>query len=591
MAVEPIIGIDLGTTNSEVAVIENGRPRVLPDENGRTILPSFVGLSDDGRLLVGEAARNQWLLAPQRTIRSVKRRMGEQVKLPLGDQQVTPQEVSAMILRTLKQRAERGLGQPVSKAVITVPAYFNDAQRQATREAGELADLDVVRILNEPTAASLVYEASQTASHRIMVYDLGGGTFDVSIVNIEKGVVEVLASHGDTHLGGDDFDALLMEHVAGRFKEAHGIDLREDPRAQSVLWRAVEDAKVRLSSQPFAQVKEEFIAHKDGRPLHLDMEIDRQTYENMIRPLIERTMDAMQIALREAGVSAGQIDRIVLAGGATRTPLVSSELQRRTGREPHQEVDPDLCVAMGAAIQAGIIAGEEVGAVLVDVTPYSFGVRHLGEYHGLPYPYCYKPIIHRNTPLPTSRTEAFGTIQDDQEEVVVDVYQGEHEDAQENTAIGSFRIKGLSKVPAPNLITCRLDLDLDGILKVTAQEKRTGLAKHIVIDNAMGRFGVKELDAAAHRLRVLWGDEETDGDEGAYEASDTDAVAAAEEEPACILLARARQLLPQLAESDRSEVFDLIAKIEGALEANGMEEARGHLTDLEDILFYLEESR
>jgi len=302
MSSEPIIGIDLGTTNSEVAVLENGRPRVLT-ENGQAILPSMVGLADDGRLLVGEPARNQWLLAPDRTIRSVKRRMGEDVKLRMGDQEFSPQEVSAIILRTLKNRAERHLGRPVGKAVITVPAYFNDAQRQATREAGELAGLEVVRILNEPTAASLVYEAGQSAPQKVMVYDLGGGTFDVSIVRIEQGVIEVLSSHGDTHLGGDDFDALLIEHVAGRFQEQHGVDLRADPRAHSRLWRAVEQAKILLSTTPYAQVNEEFICEKDGIPLNLSMELSRGDYEEMIRPLIDKTMEAVQVALKDAGLN------------------------------------------------------------------------------------------------------------------------------------------------------------------------------------------------------------------------------------------------------------------------------------------------
>jgi molecular chaperone DnaK len=594
MDAEPIIGIDLGTTNSEVAVIENGQPRVLA-EDGRAILPSIVGLADDGRLLVGEAARNQWLLAPNRTVRSVKRRMGEDVKLPLGDQLFSPQEVSAIILRTLKARAESHLGRSVSKAVITVPAYFNDAQRQATREAGELAGLEVVRILNEPTAAALVYEANQTAAQKILVYDLGGGTFDVSIVSIEKGVVEVLASHGDTHLGGDDFDALLLNHVAIEFERMHGIDLRTDPRAHSRLWRAVEQAKIRLSSEPFTRIEEEFVAEKDGAPLHLSMELDRMSYEDMIRPLIERTMQAVQTALNDAGLVASQIDRIVLAGGATRTPLVSSELTARTGRHPHQEVDPDLCVAMGAAIQAGIIQGLDVGAVLVDITPYTFGVRCMGVMNGLPYSYCFSPIIHKNTPLPVSRTEVYCTLEDEQEAVDVQVYQGEDPDALKNTHIGRFRIEGLSKVPAGNRITCRLDLDLNGMLKVTAREKSTGLEKHIVIDNAMSRFEIKEMDAAGERLRLMFGDEERKGGPGGGAGEASGAAGALASDPAAQaaldLVDRARGGLADIPAEDQDEVIELIERVNDALNGGDSAQAAEAARQLEEILFYLEEAR
>jgi len=585
---DPIIGIDLGTTNSEVAVLEDGRPRVLSEE-GRAILPSVVGLSDDGRLLVGEAARNQWLLAPERTIRSVKRHMGQDVKLRMGDDEFSPQEVSAMILRALKDRAERHLNGPVGKAVITVPAYFTDAQRQATREAGELAGLEVVRILNEPTSASLVYEADQSTAQTIMVYDLGGGTFDVSIVKIEAGVVEVLASHGDTHLGGDDFDELLIRHVLDGFREEHGIDLGEDIRARSRLWRAVEEAKRTLSTEPYARIAEDFIAEKDGTPLHLMVELDRPRYEEMIRPLIEKTMDAVQTALKDAGISANQIDRIVLAGGATRTPLISEELQKRTGRLPHQEVDPDLCVAMGAAIQAGIIQGDDVGAVLVDVTPYTFGISYLGERNGMPYPYCFSPIIRKNTPLPTTRTELYYTAYDNQECVEVKVFQGEHPDALKNVEIGRFMVEGLSPQPANNPVTCRLDLDLNGMLKVTAQEKCTGLEKHIVIDNAMSRFEREAMSDASQRLRALFGDEEASDE--AQEAASVQADAIPADDPAATILSRARELLPDVPEEDRDEVIRLIEEIDDSLKQRRTDEAADTARELEEILFYLEESR
>src|ERR1700681_2444283 len=365
---DSIVGIDLGTTNSEVALVRDGQPHVFA-EDGDPILPSFVGMSEDGKLLVGKAARNQWVLAPERTIKSIKRKMGQDVKVPLGDQEYRPQEISAMILRTLRDRASAQLGTEITKAVVTVPAYFNDAQRQATREAGELAGLEVVRILNEPTAASLTYDPQHTHLHRILVYDLGGGTFDVSIVQAQEGVIEVLASHGDTQLGGDDFDELLLGHVAGRFREQHGVDLSDNLFARARLLRAVEDAKKHLSFHPFARLEEEYIAQKDRQALHLSLEIVREEYEELIRPLLTRTMDCVQRAFDDAKLTASAINKVVLVGVSTRTPITGPWLGPRRGQPPHQEVNPDLCVAMGASLQAALIRGEDVGAVLVDITP------------------------------------------------------------------------------------------------------------------------------------------------------------------------------------------------------------------------------
>src|SRR5579884_897901 len=410
---EPIVGIDLGTTNSEVAVVREGQPHVFA-EDGDPILPSFVGLSEDGRLLVGRAARNQWVLAPERTIKSIKRKMGQDVKVKLGDQEYRPQEISAMILKALRDRAAAQLGVPVNKAVITVPAYFNDAQRQATREAGELAGLEVVRILNEPTAASLTYDPSQRELRRLLVYDLGGGTFDVSIVQAQEGVVEVLASHGDTQLGGDDFDDLLLNLVCDRFQQEHGIDLRANLVARSRVLRAVEAAKRHLSYHPFARIEEEFIAEKEGRALHLSLEVSREEYEGLIRPLLDRTMDCVRRALEDSHLAPHQIDKVVLVGGSTRTPLVSQLLEERLGQPAHQEVNPDLCVAMGAAIQAAMIGGADVGPVLVDITPHSLGIRCIDYVHGFEFPFRFAPILRRNTPLPASRSEAFATVNDGQ---------------------------------------------------------------------------------------------------------------------------------------------------------------------------------
>jgi molecular chaperone DnaK len=479
-----IVGIDLGTTNSEIAYVkEGGQPQVIPDETGEVILPSFVGLSDDGRLLVGHAARNQWLLAPDRTVKSIKRRMGEEVKVRLGDQEYTPQEISAMILRTLRDRAARYLDYDVRRAVITVPAYFNDAQRQATREAGELAGLDVVRIINEPTAASLTYDTDQQELKRLLVYDLGGGTFDVSIVQVQDGVVEVLASHGDTQLGGDDFDRLLAEHIMQRFADEHQIDLQTVPVAHARVLRAAEEAKKQLSFAPFASVQEEYIADKDGTPLHLSLEIARHEFEQLIQPLLDNTMTCVGQALDDARLRPSQLDQVLLVGGSTRSPMVSQLLEERLQQLPHQEVDPDLCVALGAGVQAAMIAGLEVGPVLVDITPHSLGIRCLGTVGGLPSDSMFSPIITRNTPLPASRSELYNTVVDNQDAVLIEVYQGEQEDALLNTLVGEFTVEGLAAVPAGNQVVVQMHLTLDGILQVTATEKRTGLQRQVRIEN------------------------------------------------------------------------------------------------------------
>ena len=501
---EVIVGIDLGTTNSEVAVVTaDGQPQVLA-EDGDPILPSFVGLSEDGRLLVGKAARNQWVLAPERTIKSIKRKMGQDVKVRLGEQEYRPQEVSAMILRALRDRAQAQLERPVVKAVITVPAYFNDAQRQATREAGELAGLEVVRILNEPTAASLCYDPSHRELRRLLVYDLGGGTFDVSVVQSQEGVVEVLSSHGDTQLGGDDFDDLLLKHICDRFQDEHGVDLRANLVSKARVLRAAEAAKRQLSSQPFARVQEEFLAEKDGAALHLDREISREEYEELIRPLLDRTMECVQRALDDARLLPTNIDKVVLVGGSTRTPLVGRLLEERLGQPAHQEVNPDLVVAMGAAVQAAIIAGRDVGAVLVDITPHSLGIKCLGDRRGYEFPFQFAPIIVRNTPLPASRGEVFHTVFDNQAEVDIDVYQGESDDVRDNHRVGRFMVQGLAALPAGNQIVVQLDLNLDGILKVSARERVTGLQKQVTIENALARYEREERGAAQERLNLLW---------------------------------------------------------------------------------------
>ncbi|MCI0461526.1 MAG: Hsp70 family protein [Gemmataceae bacterium] len=598
---ETIVGIDLGTTNSEVAIIRDGQPHVIPDEDGDPILPSFVGLAEDGRLLVGKAARNQWVVAPERTIKSIKRKMGQDVQVKLGEQEYRPQEISAMILKALRDRAARELGTPINKAVITVPAYFNDAQRQATREAGELAGLEVVRILNEPTAASLTYDPSQSEMQRMLVYDLGGGTFDVSIVQAQEGVIEVLSSHGDTQLGGDDFDELLLNHVANKFQQEHDIDLRANLTAKARLLRAVEAAKRNLSYHPFARIEEEFVAEKEGRALHLNVELSREDYEEMIRPLLNRTMDCVQRALEDSHLTGSQIDKVVLVGGATRTPMVARLLEERLGQPAHQEVNPDLCVAMGAATQAGLIAGLDVGAVLVDITPHTLGIRCLDTIGGMDFPFRFAPILKRNTPLPASQSELFHTVYDNQEQVEIDVYQGENEDVRRNYRVGKFLVQGLARAPAGNQIVVQLDLNLDGMLKVTAREKATGLQKQVTIENALTRYERDERDSARLRLEQLWdetpesfdmddGEEEFEPvEEGPPEILPGPREGQRETVQARALLEKAERLLPNTQPDDRTEIERLMTNVRTALTDRKWDQLTTACNELSDVLFYLEE--
>ena len=579
---EMIVGIDLGTTNSEIAVYRDGRPEVQADSAGRLILPSVVGLAEDGSLLVGEEARNQYILHPERTVRSIKRLMGSDRTVSLGGRDYKPQDVSAMILRRLKEIAEERLGAPVRKAVITVPAFFSDAQRQATREAGEIAGLEVARIVNEPTAAALVYEAAQQQGKRVLVYDLGGGTFDVSVVRIEEGVVEVIASHGNNHLGGDDFDHKIVEHVLDHLKIEHKADVSEDPQAMARIVRAAENAKKHLSDHPFARIEEEYIAEADGRPVHLALELSRTGYEEMIAPFIEETLSAIHTALESAALTASQIEEILLVGGATRTPMIRDRLLEVFDRPARGEVDPDLCVAMGAAIQGAAIAGEKVSAVLVDVTPYTCGTSALGELDGNLYPYCFIPIIPKNTPIPVRKSEAFATVTDNQKVVDVRIYQGENQNALENIQIGEFRIDDLADAPAGNVIVIDLALDRDGILHVSAKEKATGLEQRITIDKAMSRYDRAEIEEARQHIDQLFGDTASDTEEAAGDEGS----AADPKVPA--LLARARAKLDSAVAEDRAEIVDLIEAIEDARTSGDAAGLADAVRRLDDLLFYLE---
>ncbi|MBD9356998.1 Hsp70 family protein [Methylomonas albis] len=574
-----IIGIDLGTTNSEVAIVENRKVTVIAD-SGHKILPSFVGLDDNGEILVGASARNQYLIYPERTVKSIKRLMGQDARVTMAGQTYTPQEISAIILKRLKSIAEAYVGRPIAKAVITVPAYFSDAQRQATREAGEIAGLEVVRMINEPTAAALVYGAGQLDAKRMLVYDLGGGTFDVSVVNVQSGVVEVLASHGDNHLGGDDFDQLIVDRILAHIRQQFGIEVEPHGKAMARISRAAEQAKLVLSDEPFAAIEEEYLLERQGTPLHLTMELARSEYEDLIADHINATLDATHIALKGAKLIASDIDEIILVGGSTRTPCIRERLFDEFGFEPHGEVDPDLCVAMGAAMQAAMINGEDIGTVLVDVTPYTFGTCAVGYLDGMPYPYQYIPIVHKNSVLPVRKSEAFETFSDNQREVNVRIFQGEDPDALNNIEIGEFLVEGLLDVPAGNIITLTLDLDLNGILHVSAREKASGKEKAITINNAISRFDDSELSSAKQRIDGLFGGS-ANGE--ADSVSESPAVVAALQ-----VIKKAELLFETVSAEDKEDMVDLIETISTCLESSDEAGLREPVERLNDIIYYLE---
>lgn len=567
-----IIGIDLGTTNSEVAILENGQPRII-EVDGAPLLPSVVGLAADGALLVGQSARHQLALHPERTIKSIKRRMGEDTKIAMGDAAYTPQEISAVILRRLKEAAEAHVGSPITQAVITVPAYFSDAQRQATRDAGELASLDVVRITNEPTAAALAYESAPTGSKTVLVYDLGGGTFDVSVVRMEAGVTEVLASHGNNFLGGDDFDACIVEHVVTHISDTHGVDPSADRAAMARLERAAEMAKIALTDAPFAQIAEEYLVESQGHAVHISLELSRADYESMIDGYVNETLQAVHTALEGASLTVSELDEVLLVGGATRTPLIRDRLEQMLRIAPRSEVDPDLCVAAGAATQAAIVAGQYVGGVLVDVTPYTFGTSAVAEHDGEMYPFTFVPVIRKNTPIPVNKSEAFSTMYDGQTTIDVRIYQGEDPDALNNTEIGNYLVEGLSDAPAGNVIVTTFSLDVDGILQVSSVEKRTGMEKTVRIDNATARFGQEEFAQARDRLDALVGGEVADN--GATLETAT-------------LLDRAGRALASASDDDKEDLVDLSESLRDALASGDDAAVADAAKGLSELLFYLE---
>lgn len=482
-----IIGIDLGTTNSCVAVMEGGNPNVITNSEGARTTPSVVAFQKDGERIIGQVAKRQAVTNAERTIMSIKRKMGTTEKVTIDSKAYTPQEISAMILTKLKQDAEAYLGETVTQAVITVPAYFNDSQRQATKDAGKIAGLEVLRIINEPTAAALAYGVSDK-EEKVLVYDLGGGTFDVSILDISDGVFEVLSTNGDTHLGGDDFDQRIIDYLVSEFKKTDGVDLSSDKMAMQRLKEAAEKSKIELSTMTTSNINLPFITADASGPKHMDITLTKAKFDELTSDLVDKTLTCIRNAMRDASLSSSQINEVLLVGGSSRIPAVQEAVKKEMGKEPNKGINPDECVAIGAARQAGVLGGEETGVLLLDVTPLSLGIETMGG--------VFTKLIERNTTIPTSKSQIFSTAADGQTSVEVHVLQGEREMAQYNKTLGRFNLTGIA--PAPRgvpQIEVTFDIDANGIVNVSAKDLGTGNEQKITI-TASSNLSDEDIDKA-----------------------------------------------------------------------------------------------
>lgn len=567
-----IIGIDLGTTNSVVAVMEGGEPTVITNAEGNRTTPSVVAFKEDGEKLVGELAKRQSVINPERTIASIKRHMGTDHKVKIGDKEYTPQELSAFVLMKLKQDAEQYLGETVTQAVITVPAYFKDAQRQATKDAGRIAGLEVLRIINEPTAAAMAYGLDKLDHNEtILVFDLGGGTFDVSILEIGDGVFEVKATNGNTKLGGDDFDNRIVKHLVSEFKTKEGIDLTSDKQAMQRVREAAENAKKELSNVLSTSINLPYITLTSDGPKHLEVNLTRAKFDELTRDLVEATIEPTKSAMSDAGLKPSDIHKVILVGGSTRIPAVQEAIKKYLGKEPHKGINPDECVAVGAAIQAGILGGEVHDIVLLDVTPLSLGIETEGG--------IFSKMIERNTTIPTSKSQIFTTAADNQTAVTINVLQGERPLAKDNLSLGSFNLEGIpaARRGVPQ-IEVTFDIDVNGIVNVTAKDKATNKENRITVTGSktLSEADIERMikDAEAHKA----------DDEARKQEIET------RNEAQTLLYSVDRTLedfKDQATEEQKSKIEEAKADLSKALESDNLEDIKAKKDALEKVLYEL----
>ena len=569
------IGIDLGTTNSVVAVMEGGKPTVIANAEGSRTTPSIVGFSKTGEKLVGQLAKRQAILNPDKTIISIKRHMGEDYKKTIDGKDYTPQEISAMILRKLADDASTYLGEKVTSAVITVPAYFNDAQRQATKDAGKIAGLDVLRIVNEPTAAALAYGLEKEKAEKVLVFDLGGGTFDVSILEIGDGVHEVLSTSGDTKLGGDDFDEKIIDWLVAEFKKQEAIDLRNDKQAMQRLKEAAEKAKCELSSVVETSINLPFITADANGPKHLDMTLSRAKFEELSYDLLERCKKPVEQAIRDAGISKSEINEVVLVGGSTRIPAVQALVKEYTGKEPNQSVNPDEVVAVGAAVQAGVLAGEVKDIVLLDVTPLTLGIETLGGVS--------TPLVPRNTTIPVSKSQVFSTAENNQTAVDIHILQGERPMARDNKSLGMFRLEGIA--PAMRgipQIEVTFDIDANGIVNVSAKDKATNKEQKITITNS-SNLSEEDIDRMVKEAEANAEVDKKNKEEAEIRNNANSLIASAER--------IVKDFEGKIAEADQTKLEEQRKTLEEALKENKpAEEIKKLSEDLQQTMFAISQA-